>query len=188
MRAALARIRLARRRTARAGAVTRRLAGTDGVRARGAGSARRRGAAQRPSCIQIAGLRLIQACSARRAARTRPGCGRDGIARSVRGNMPALACIRLALADVVARRRFSLARGARTGALGLLGSIPATAATTAESVRNYPSEIELSADGRFLYVANRGADCITAFEVADDGTLRVIADVPSGGTWPRHFA
>jgi len=92
------------------------------------------------------------------------------------------------VADELASTVSTYSYTTRTGALGLLGSIPATAATTAESVRNYPSEIELSADGRFLYVANRGADCITAFEVADDGTLRVIADVPAGGTWPRHFA
>jgi 6-phosphogluconolactonase (cycloisomerase 2 family) len=74
-----------------------------------------------------------------------------------------------------------------TGALTLHGSVPATAGPVEDSIRNYPSEIALSTDGRFIYVANRGADCITVFSV-DGGDLTVITDVPSGGTWPRHFA
>ena len=45
----------------------------------------------------------------------------------------------------------------------------------------------LSADGRFLYVANRGADVITVHEVVGH-TLRAVADVPSGGRQPRHLA
>lgn len=74
-----------------------------------------------------------------------------------------------------------------TGVLTIDGSVAATAAPADPSVRNYPSEIALSVDGRFLYVANRGADCITVFSV-DGGELTVVADVPCGGEWPRHFA
>lgn len=48
---------------------------------------------------------------------------------------------------------------------------------------NFPSHIECS--DRFVYVANRGADCISVFE-ADP--WRPVADVPTGGRWPRHFA
>ncbi|MBV2363273.1 lactonase family protein [Streptomonospora nanhaiensis] len=52
-----------------------------------------------------------------------------------------------------------------------------------------PSEIALSADASRLYVANRGPDTVTAFEVTDGGAgLRRLAEVPCGGTWPRHFA
>ena len=52
---------------------------------------------------------------------------------------------------------------------------------------NYPSHIAVSADGRFVYVANRGADCLTAYAVDGDG-VRPLADTPTGGVWPRHFA
>jgi 6-phosphogluconolactonase (cycloisomerase 2 family) len=52
---------------------------------------------------------------------------------------------------------------------------------------NLPSHIAASADGRHLYVANRGPDTVTAFEV-DGARLTRVAEVPSGGHWPRHFA
>ncbi|NUT33351.1 MAG: lactonase family protein [Hamadaea sp.] len=62
------------------------------------------------------------------------------------------------------------------------------AATAQEPpVRNYPSHIECSSDGRFVYVGNRGANAITVLAVHGD-ELRPVADVPSGGEWPRHFA
>jgi 6-phosphogluconolactonase len=52
--------------------------------------------------------------------------------------------------------------------------------------RNYPSEIALSADGRYLWVANRGNDTITTFAVDGDG-LTPVDEIASGGAWPRHF-
>jgi 6-phosphogluconolactonase len=52
---------------------------------------------------------------------------------------------------------------------------------------NYPSHIAVSADGRFVYAANRGADTITAYAV-DGEKLRPMSDTPTGGEWPRHFA
>ncbi|MFB9447342.1 lactonase family protein [Dactylosporangium vinaceum] len=51
---------------------------------------------------------------------------------------------------------------------------------------NLPSELALSADGRHLYVANRGNDTITTFAV-ESGGLLPIDEVSTGGTWPRHF-
>ncbi|MGN9839551.1 lactonase family protein [Nonomuraea sp. H19] len=48
---------------------------------------------------------------------------------------------------------------------------------------NYPSHLQL--EGEFVYVANRGPDTITVL-LADD--LSPVAEVPSGGAWPRHFA
>ncbi|MBP2704046.1 lactonase family protein [Microbispora sp. RL4-1S] len=52
---------------------------------------------------------------------------------------------------------------------------------------NLPSHIAVSADGRHLYVGNRGPDTVTVF--APDGPrLERVAEVPSGGHWPRHFA
>lgn len=50
---------------------------------------------------------------------------------------------------------------------------------------NYPSHIECSADGRFVYSANRGADCVSVFAARP---WQPIADVPTAGKWPRHFA
>ncbi len=53
--------------------------------------------------------------------------------------------------------------------------------------RNLPSEIAVSADGRFAYVANRGAGTITTFDVAR-GALRPFSEISVHGRWPRHFA
>jgi 6-phosphogluconolactonase (cycloisomerase 2 family) len=51
----------------------------------------------------------------------------------------------------------------------------------------WASEIALGSDGRFLYVANRGPDTITVFDLSED-LPRPVAEVPTGGHWPRHFA
>jgi 6-phosphogluconolactonase len=54
---------------------------------------------------------------------------------------------------------------------------------------NYPGEITTSADGRFVYVSNRGADTVGVFTVEDDGaTLAPLAAPPCGGDWPRNLA
>ena len=53
----------------------------------------------------------------------------------------------------------------------------------------YPSEVVLGADGRFLYVGNRGPDTVTVFAVGSgDGTAIRVAELSTGGTWPRHLA
>jgi 6-phosphogluconolactonase len=51
---------------------------------------------------------------------------------------------------------------------------------------NYPSEIAVSSDGRFVYAANRGENTIAAFSVAGD-QLTHLGNTPCGGDWPRHF-
>ncbi|GAA3663230.1 beta-propeller fold lactonase family protein [Nonomuraea antimicrobica] len=43
----------------------------------------------------------------------------------------------------------------------------------------------LQLDGDHVYVANRGPDTISVLRAAD---LSHVAEVPSGGDWPRHFA
>jgi 6-phosphogluconolactonase len=73
----------------------------------------------------------------------------------------------------------------RDGSLARLGTVPAT--VEAPRPPNYPSEITLSADGRFVYLANRGQDVVTVFAVAG-ASLRPVVDVPCGGEWPRHLA
>lgn len=53
-------------------------------------------------------------------------------------------------------------------------------------VRNYPSEIAASPDGRFVYVANRGENTVAVFAAAADG-LSPVGEVSTGGDWPRHL-
>jgi 6-phosphogluconolactonase (cycloisomerase 2 family) len=60
------------------------------------------------------------------------------------------------------------------------------AASTAAGV-NYPAELCAGRDGRFVYVVNRGPDTISAF-AWDGEKATLIAEVPTGGAWPRHVA
>jgi 6-phosphogluconolactonase len=54
-------------------------------------------------------------------------------------------------------------------------------------VRNYPGEIVVSADGRFVYLSNRGADNAAVFAVGDDGaSLKLLANTPVGKN-PRYI-
>ncbi|MGZ0150799.1 lactonase family protein [Kribbella sp. WER1] len=54
---------------------------------------------------------------------------------------------------------------------------------------NYPAELLISADGRFLYGSNRGDNTVAVFAVASDGlSVELVQTVPSGGNWPRHLA
>jgi 6-phosphogluconolactonase len=54
---------------------------------------------------------------------------------------------------------------------------------------NYPAELLISADGRYLYGSNRGDNTIAVFAVGDDGLLvELVQTVGSGGDWPRHLA
>ncbi|WP_102959471.1 lactonase family protein [Mangrovicella endophytica] len=51
------------------------------------------------------------------------------------------------------------------------------------------SEIQLSPDERFVYVANRGDDSIAILEVdRGTGALTPLGHVPCGGTTPRHMS
>ncbi|RJQ71513.1 lactonase family protein [Pseudonocardiaceae bacterium YIM PH 21723] len=55
-------------------------------------------------------------------------------------------------------------------------------ATPAE---NYPGEVQVSPDGRFVYATNRGHESIATFSVGSD--VSFVETVPSGGSWPRHL-
>lgn len=62
---------------------------------------------------------------------------------------------------------------------------PATAGGAADG--DAAAEIALSPDGRFAYAGVRGSNRIAVLAVEGSGTrLRPVADVPSGGDWPRH--
>ncbi|MFC0006050.1 lactonase family protein [Micromonospora siamensis] len=50
-----------------------------------------------------------------------------------------------------------------------------------------PSEVTVGADGRFLYVANRGVGTVAVFGLAGE-LPELVAEVATGGEWPRHFA
>lgn len=77
----------------------------------------------------------------------------------------------------------------RTGALTPGTSFPALPEGADPGERNYPAEVVLSADNRFLYLSNRGHDSIAWFAVREGGaTLELVDTVPSQGTYPRHIS
>jgi 6-phosphogluconolactonase len=60
---------------------------------------------------------------------------------------------------------------------------------TGFSGRNDAAEIEIDPRGKFLYASNRGHDSIVEYSIdAKTGMLTQVADVPTGGKEPRHFA
>ncbi|GAA1083429.1 lactonase family protein [Nocardiopsis composta] len=68
-------------------------------------------------------------------------------------------------------------------------ALPVSSAEAGTAGSAYPGEIALSPVGDRLYVSLRGPDTVAVFAVQDGGaTLRHLADVPTGGAWPRHFA
>ena len=53
---------------------------------------------------------------------------------------------------------------------------------------SYAADIQVTADGRFLYASNRGHDSLAIFSVdGDRGTLEARDFVPVRGRWPRQF-
>ena len=57
-------------------------------------------------------------------------------------------------------------------------------------VKNYPAEIMVHPNGRFLYASNRGYGSIACFKVDSGSGTLTLADVlplKSSGHWPRHF-
>lgn len=53
---------------------------------------------------------------------------------------------------------------------------------------NFPAEIAVSRDGRFVYASNRGENTIAVLTVRESGRRLELTDAsPTGGDWPRHF-
>jgi 6-phosphogluconolactonase len=76
----------------------------------------------------------------------------------------------------------------RSGRLSRGNTVAATAGSaSSDAPRIYPSEVQRLAAGRFAYVANRGVDVLTQFDISGHQP-RAVADFPCGGSWPRHFA
>ena len=86
--------------------------------------------------------------------------------------------------DSTVTRFVTTKEGVFNGALGKYPMLPA-----GFSGRNDAAEIEIHPNGRFLYASNRGHDSIVVYSIDQDwGKLQQVADVPTGGKEPRHFA
>lgn len=69
-------------------------------------------------------------------------------------------------------------------------AVVAESPATAEPARGAAqcAAIKPGDDGRYVYTSTRGADVVTAHRVLDEGAaLKPVADVPSGGAWPRDL-
>lgn len=55
------------------------------------------------------------------------------------------------------------------------------------SAENYPADIHVHPNGRYLYGSNRGHDSIVVYAIESDA-LRMVQHQPTGGEWPRNFA
>jgi 6-phosphogluconolactonase len=59
----------------------------------------------------------------------------------------------------------------------------------ASTIGSHCSEIKVSPDGRWLYVANRGHDSLARFSIAEStGELTAAGHISTQGKTPRHFA
>lgn len=55
---------------------------------------------------------------------------------------------------------------------------------------NFPSHLHVTADESIAYLANRGRNTISVFDLAElrtGGVPRLIQEAPCEGDWPRHF-
>ena len=54
--------------------------------------------------------------------------------------------------------------------------------------RNDVADIHLSANGKWLYISNRGHNSLAVYQILETGNLQAAGQVPTGGNWPRNFA
>nr|WP_240968796.1 lactonase family protein [Streptomyces sp. HNM0575] len=68
-------------------------------------------------------------------------------------------------------------------------SIPTVPEGDGSGERNYPAEVAVAADGRTVYVSNRGHNSVAWMSVGGGGeSLKISGSVPCGGDWPRHIS
>jgi len=85
------------------------------------------------------------------------------------------------LDSTVATLRFDAGRGTLT-LIDARATVPAGWTGT-----NYPADIHVAANGRTLYVSNRGHNSIAVFSVTGEGALALEQTVSTEGDWPRNF-
>ncbi len=86
------------------------------------------------------------------------------------------------LDSTVATLRFDSTRGA-LALIDARSTLPAGWTGT-----NYPADIHVAANGRTLYVSNRGHNSTALFSVAaSTGALALEQVIPTEGDWPRNF-
>jgi 6-phosphogluconolactonase len=112
----------------------------------------------------------------------RPGAGPRHIAFH-----PTLPLVFVAneLDSTVATLRFDAERGT-LAPLDTRSTVPARWTGT-----NYPADTHIAANGRTLYVSNRGHNSIAVFSVAEssgEGALALEQLVSTEGDWPRNFS
>lgn len=77
------------------------------------------------------------------------------------------------------------------GTLEVMEQVPALAEEIADpgslQGANFPGAVAVSPCQRYLYVSNRGRDCVTSFRIGAGGELTATADVPTGGVMPREM-
>ncbi|MBT2481573.1 lactonase family protein [Streptomyces sp. ISL-94] len=77
---------------------------------------------------------------------------------------------------------------AASGQLEPVGEVPVTSGGAPGAERDYPSTLVVSPDGRFLWVAIRGADAIATLSLSGRAEKPQLTDaVPCGGSWPRDL-
>jgi 6-phosphogluconolactonase len=53
--------------------------------------------------------------------------------------------------------------------------------------KNTSADIHTDASGKYLYMSNRGADVLSIYSIAIEGTINLIGHQPTGGKTPRNF-
>jgi 6-phosphogluconolactonase len=118
------------------------------------------------------------ALGAAQAFRMPPGSGPRHMAFHPQGD-------RLYVINELSSTIAALAYDATSGGMRLLDTV--SALPDGFAGENHCADLQVSADGRFLYGSNRGHDSIVAVAIEGD-RLRVLGHVASGGRTPRSFA
>ncbi|MES4903990.1 MULTISPECIES: lactonase family protein [unclassified Streptomyces] len=112
-------------------------------------------------------------------ARLRPGSGPRHLAFHPRGER---AYVINELDPTVTVCRWDAA----SGTLDALGEVRVLPSGT--DAPDFPSEIVVSANGRFAWVANRGHDSVATLALDASGdTMTLVTTTPCGGHWPRDL-
>ncbi|EWH12117.1 hypothetical protein DS2_00300 [Catenovulum agarivorans DS-2] len=59
--------------------------------------------------------------------------------------------------------------------------------TLSTDKKSQAAAIRLSADGKFIYLTNRGENSIAVFKVLNSGEVQLVQHISTNGNWPRDF-